>query len=52
MKTKTKKRARSVAKPRSELKSYASLYAATLARQVKADLEPRGATPKKGKKRA
>ena len=50
MKRKIKKRARKVAKKTPELKSYASLYAARLARQVRAELGPRRAAPDKGKK--
>ena len=50
MKKKAKKRARTITKPTAEYKSYASLYAATLARQVRAELGPHRAKPNKGKK--
>jgi hypothetical protein len=50
MKKKVAKGSRKTAKPVQELRSYASIYAATLARQVAAELKPRHPAPKKSKK--
>jgi hypothetical protein len=50
MSKKNKKTTRSIAKPSSELRSYASIYGATLAKQVAAELNPRDAKSKTTKK--
>jgi hypothetical protein len=49
-KKKVVKRARKIARARQEPKTYASIYAATLARQVAAELKPLQPARRKGRK--